>query len=142
MSKLNKKFFGVVLFDGVCNLCSNSVQFIIKRDPNARFKFASLQSAYGQAELTRFNLDPTQLHSIILIQGDTFLERSNAALEIARHLSGAWPLFYVFKIVPRFLRDPVYNWIARNRYRWFGKKNECWLPTPDLKNRFLDNPQE
>lgn len=138
MSKLNKDFLGVVLFDGVCNLCSNSVQFIIKRDPKARFKFASLQSAYGQAELTRFNLDPTQLHSIILVQGDTFLERSNAALEIARHLSGAWPLFYAFKIVPRFLRDPVYNWIARNRYRWFGKKNECWLPTPELKSRFLN----
>ncbi|MBL7845282.1 MAG: thiol-disulfide oxidoreductase DCC family protein [Cyclobacteriaceae bacterium] len=139
MSKLNKDFLAVVLFDGVCNLCSNSVQFIIKRDPKARFKFASLQSAYGQAELTRFNLDPTQLHSIILVQGDTFLERSNAALEIARHLSGAWPLFYAFKIVPRFLRDPVYNWIARNRYRWFGRKNECWLPTHDLRDRFLDN---
>lgn len=139
MSKLNKDFLAVVLFDGVCNLCSNSVQFIIKRDPKARFKFASLQSAYGQAELTRFNLDPTQLHSIILVQGDTFLERSNAALEIARHLSGAWPLFYAFKVVPRFMRDPVYNWIARNRYRWFGRKNECWLPTHDLRDRFLDN---
>lgn len=130
-----------VLFDGVCNLCSNSVQFIIERDPQARFKFASLQSARGQAELKRFKLNPTQLHSIILIQGDAFLERSNAALEIARHLSGAWPLFYLFKIIPRFLRDPVYNWIARNRYKWFGKKNECWLPTPDLKDRFLDNGQ-
>lgn len=139
MSKLNKDFLAVVLFDSVCNLCSNSVQFIIKRDPKARFKFASLQSAYGQAELTRFNLDPTQLHSIILVQGDTFLERSNAALEIARHLSGAWPLFYAFKVVPRFMRDPVYNWIARNRYRWFGRKNECWLPTHDLRDRFLDN---
>ena len=138
MSNSNKGFSGVVLFDGVCNLCSNSVQFIIKRDPKARFKFASLQSAFGQTELRRFNLNPAQLHSIILVQGDKYLERSNAALEIARLLSGAWPICYAFKIVPRFLRDPVYNWIARNRYRWFGKKNECWLPTPDLRERFLD----
>jgi predicted DCC family thiol-disulfide oxidoreductase YuxK len=141
MSKSDKGLAGVVLFDGVCNLCSNSVQFIIKRDPKARFKFASLQSVFGQAELTRLKLNPNQLHSIILIQGDAFLERSTAALEIARHLSGVWPLVYIFKIVPRFLRNPVYNWIARNRYRWFGKKNECWLPTPDLRDRFLDNTQ-
>ncbi len=131
----------VVLFDGVCNLCSNYVQFIIKRDPTAKFRFASLQSAFGQKLSSQFKLDTQHLHSIILVQGNTFKERSNAALEIARHLSGAWPLLHTFKIVPRFLRDPIYNWVARNRYRWFGKKDECWIPTPDLKNRFLDNLQ-
>ncbi|MBX2962472.1 MAG: DUF393 domain-containing protein [Cyclobacteriaceae bacterium] len=128
----------IVLFDGVCNLCSNSVQFIIKRDPKAQFKFASLQSVYGKEILKRFKLNADVLHSIILVKGDCYFERSDAALFIAKNLSGAWPLFNAFKIVPRFIRDAVYNWVARNRYKWFGMKNECWFPTPDLKNRFLD----
>jgi predicted DCC family thiol-disulfide oxidoreductase YuxK len=128
----------LVLFDGVCNLCSSSVQFIIRRDPGARFRFASLQSEIGQEYLRRFNLNTSRLHSIILVKDDQFLERSDAALEIARNLSGAWPLFYIFKIIPRFLRDPVYNWISRNRYAWFGKKDACWIPTPELRSRFVD----
>ena len=128
----------VVLFDGVCNLCSGAVQFIIKRDPSAYFKFASLQSAYGQQQLTRFGLDPNSLHSVILIQGDTIYQRSDAALEIVRKLGAGWPLLFGFKILPRFLRDAVYNLIAGNRYRLFGKKDSCWIPTPELKSRFKD----
>lgn len=128
----------IVLFDGVCNLCSGSVQFIIKRDPQAKYKFASLQSDVGQQILKKFNLSQTELHTIILVKSNSFLQRSDAALEIARNLTGGWPLFYVFKIVPRFMRDLIYNWISRNRYSWFGKQDSCWLPTPELKTRFLD----
>lgn len=128
----------VILFDGVCNLCSGSVQFIINRDRAKRYSFASLQSDYGQQTLKRLNLSTSDLHSIILITGDRYLQRSDAALEIAKHLSLAWPLFYVFKIVPRFIRDPIYNWVARNRYSWFGKSEACWLPSPELKSRFID----
>lgn len=128
----------VILFDGVCNLCSGSVQFVIKRDPSAYFKFASLQSDYGQKQLQRFGLRPDVFHSIILVTGDRFLERSDAALEIARHLTGGWPLMYGFRIIPRFIRDGVYNLIGRNRYKLFGKKDACWIPTPELKSRFKD----
>ncbi|MFN8336215.1 MAG: thiol-disulfide oxidoreductase DCC family protein [Cyclobacteriaceae bacterium] len=128
----------VILFDGVCNLCSGAVQFVIKRDPAAKFKFASLQSGYGQQQLERFGLDKSSFHSIILIQGDQFFERSDAALEITRGLRGAWPMLYGFKIVPRFIRDGVYNLIGRNRYKLFGKKDTCWIPTPELKSRFKD----
>lgn len=128
----------VILFDGVCNLCSRSVQFIINRDPAAYFKFASLQSGFGQQKLQQLELDQQVFHSIILINGDSVYQRSDAALEIAKKLSGAWPLFYGFKILPRFLRDAVYNLISRNRYKLFGKKDACWIPTPELKSRFKD----
>src|SRR5688500_5258714 len=123
----------IVLFDGVCNLCSGSVQFIIKRDVKGAFKFASLQSSFGQQQLGYFKLDKNLMHSIILLQGDQFFQRSDAALEIARQLSGAWSVLYIFKIVPRFLRDGIYNVIANNRYRLFGKMDACWIPTPELK---------
>lgn len=128
----------IILFDGVCNLCSGAVQFVISRDPSAYFRFASLQSDFGQHQLKRFNLDQQSLHSIILIEGDQYYERSDAALKIARKLSGGWPLLYAFKILPRFLRDGVYNLIGKNRYKLFGKRDACWLPTPELKSRFKD----
>jgi predicted DCC family thiol-disulfide oxidoreductase YuxK len=128
----------LILFDGMCNLCSGSVQFIITRDPKAKFQFASLQSKLGQEQLERFRLDKTILHSVILIQEEHFLQRSDAALAIAKQLSGAWPAFYFFKIFPRFFRDGAYDWIARNRYKFFGKKEACWIPTPELKERFLE----
>ena len=128
----------IVLFDGVCNLCSGSVQFIIKRDIKGVFKFASLQSSFGQQNLENFKIDKNLLHSIILVRGNQFFQRSDAALEIAKQLNGAWPVLYGFKIFPRFLRDGIYNLIARNRYNLFGKKDTCWIPTPDLKERFLE----
>ncbi len=127
----------VILFDGVCNLCNNSVLFIIKRDPKAKFKFASLQSEFGKSHLEKFGLPFTELNSVLLIKDGKLFQKSNAALEIAKYLGGGWPVFYVFKLVPAFLRDGVYNWIARNRYRWFGKKDACMIPTPALKTRFL-----
>ena len=128
----------VVLFDGVCNLCSGAVQFIIKRDTSGVFKFASLQSSYGQQQLDQFKIDKNLLHSIILVSENQFFERSDAALEIVKQLKGIWPALYVFKILPRLLRDAVYNFVARNRYRLFGKKDACWIPSPELKERFLD----
>jgi predicted DCC family thiol-disulfide oxidoreductase YuxK len=128
----------IVLFDGVCNLCSGTVQFIIKRDPQRIFKFASLQSSFGQHQLEKFQIDKNLLHSIILVRDHRFFQRSDAALEITRQLSGIWPVLYVFRIIPRFLRDGLYDLIARNRYRLFGKKDACWIPTPELKDRFLE----
>jgi len=122
----------------VCNLCSGSVQFILKRDPQAKFKFASLQSLFGQAKLEKHGLNKNNLHSIIFLKDEKIFQRSDAALEIAKQLNGLWPALYVFKILPRFLRDGIYNWIASNRYRWFGKKDACWLPSPELKARFID----
>lgn len=128
----------VVLFDGFCNLCSGSVQFIIKRDPHSKFRFASLQSDFGRQQVARFGFDPAQVDSIVLIEGDRVYRQSDAALRIARQLPGMWPVLYAGIILPRFLRDAIYNWIARNRYRFFGKKDACWIPTPELKSRFLD----
>lgn len=128
----------IVLFDGVCNLCSASVQFIIKRDPGAKFQFASLQSPVGQELLKRHQIDQSVFQSIVLIRGAKALQQSNAALEIARNLSGGWPLFFGFKVFPRFIRDTVYCWISKNRYRFFGKKDACWLPSAELKSRFID----
>ena len=128
----------VVLFDGVCNLCSSSVQFILKRDKKNQFLFGSLQGQYGQATLQKYQLPHDEFNSFMLIENDQLYTRSTGALRMLKHLGGAWSLLYAFIIVPRFIRDAVYNWIARNRYRWFGKKNECWLPRPEWKARFLD----
>lgn len=128
----------VVLFDDVCNLCNNSVQFIIRRDAQAKFKFASLQSNYGKEQMKRFNLPVSALNSVLLVKDDKLFQKSNAALEIASMLDGLWPVLYAFKVVPLFIRDFVYDWIAKNRYRWFGKTNECMIPTPDMKARFVD----
>ncbi len=128
----------LILFDGFCNLCSSSVQFIIKRDATARFKFASLQSPVGQSQLKRFNLPVNQFYSIVLIQDGVARQRSDAALQIARHLDGLWPALSILRFIPRFVRDGVYDFISRNRYSWFGKKDSCMIPTPDLKSRFLE----
>ncbi|HET9054804.1 MAG TPA: thiol-disulfide oxidoreductase DCC family protein, partial [Cyclobacteriaceae bacterium] len=116
----------LILFDGVCNLCSGSVQFVIRRDPAGYFTFASLQSDTGQQKLKQLGLNQQSFHSIILIKDGQAYQRSDAALEIAKKLTGAWPLLYGFKILPRFLRDAVYNLISKNRYRMFGKKDACW----------------
>jgi predicted DCC family thiol-disulfide oxidoreductase YuxK len=127
----------VILFDGVCNLCNSSVLFIIQRDPKAKFRFASLQSEFGKNQLRRFGLPESALNSVLLIREDKLFQKSNAALAIARHLTGAWPLLYGFKILPARLRDWIYDWIAKNRYKWFGKRDACMIPTPALKSRFV-----
>lgn len=128
----------IILFDGVCNLCEGSVRFIIQRDPDAVFRFAALQSKAGTRLLQAYHLDAAMLDSVVVIESGKLYTHSTAALRICRHLSGLWPLLYGFMIVPRVLRDGVYRWVARNRYRWFGKKEACLMPTPDIQARFLE----
>jgi len=128
----------IILFDGVCNLCNGAVQFIIRRDPGQRFRFASLQSAAGQELLQRYGVDATVLYSIMVIDDGVLYQRSDAALRIARYLSGLWPVLAIFRILPRPFRDAVYNYIATHRYKWFGKREACMIPTPDMKTRFLE----
>jgi predicted DCC family thiol-disulfide oxidoreductase YuxK len=126
----------VILFDGICNLCSGSVQFILKRDKENKFLFASLQSAYGQNILKAFNLPADKFNSFLLLEKGKLLSRSDAALKVFQQLKG-WKWVKIFWLVPRFIRDAFYNLVARNRYNWFGKKQECWLPSPELQKRFL-----
>lgn len=126
----------IVLFDGVCNFCDSSVNFIIARDREAYFKFAPLQSAAGQELRAKYDLDES-IDSIILIEGDAAYTQSTAALRIVRRLSGLWRLLYGFIIVPKPIRDFFYRLFARNRYRLFGKKDVCMVPTPDVRARFL-----
>jgi predicted DCC family thiol-disulfide oxidoreductase YuxK len=128
----------VLLFDGVCNLCTGSVQFIIERDPSAQIQFASLQSEKGKELLRAFHLPENQLKSLVFIEKGKAFTRSSGALRVSRYLTGAWPLLYTLIIIPGFIRNSVYDWVGKNRYRWFGEKTECWLPTPDLKKRFID----
>ena len=128
----------IVLFDGVCNLCNNSVQFIIKRDRKKQFRFASLQGNFGQKFLKKHNLPADNFNSFILLEDEKVYTRSAGALRMLKHLGGGWSLFYAFMILPKFIRDVVYNWVARNRYKWFGKQDACMIPTPELKERFLN----
>ena len=128
----------VILFDGVCNLCSGAVQFVIKRDPKHQFRFASLQSELGQQILSEYHLDIPGIDSIILWKDGKVSIKSTAALQIAKQLNGPWPILYGFIIVPIFIRTAVYDWVARNRYKWFGKKEVCWIPTKELSELFLD----
>ncbi len=129
----------IILFDGVCNLCSGAVTFIIKRDKKNVFRFASLQSDLGKSLLEKFGIDPVKTDSIILISKGKAYIKSSAALHIARDLNGGYPLLTGFLIVPKFLRNGLYDFIAKNRYRWFGKKESCMIPNPELKSRFLDS---
>lgn len=126
-----------ILFDGVCNFCNASINFIIDRDSKGIFKFAALQSEVGQELLKKNGLKTSDFDSIVAIEGDKVYQKSDAALEIARRMDGIWKIFYVFKIIPAFLRDPVYDLVARNRYRIFGRTDACRIPTPELKARFL-----
>ena len=128
----------IILFDGVCNLCNGAVQFAIERDPTAIFRFASLQSDFGQSILTQNVVNTEGGGTIILLENGKVYDRSTAALRVARQLSGWIKYLYVFIFVPKFIRDFVYKIVARNRYRWFGKQESCWLPTKELKARFLD----
>ncbi|MCD2423403.1 DCC1-like thiol-disulfide oxidoreductase family protein [Niabella pedocola] len=127
----------VILFDGVCNLCNRAVLFIIKHDPRDRFRFAALQSAAG-IQLTQQYGIPQSYGSVVLIENGRAYLRSAAALRIARRLNGAWPLLYICMLVPAFIRDRLYNWVARNRYRWFGSAGQCMRPTARLQAKFLE----
>ena len=127
----------IILFDGVCNFCNGSVNFIIERDPEAYFKFAPLQSEIGEKLLAEHKIDKNVTDSVILIEDGKVYTHSTAALRVARKLSGAWKLLYGFWIVPKFIRDFAYKLFAKNRYRMFGKQDACMLPTPNVRARFL-----
>jgi predicted DCC family thiol-disulfide oxidoreductase YuxK len=128
----------VVLFDGVCNLCNGAVNFIIDRDPDGYFRFAPLQSDAAAPYLDGTDDGVGDLGTIVLVEDGQTYVRSTAALRIARRLTAPWPLLFLAVAVPRPLRDAVYDWVARNRYDWFGTRDECRLPTPGLRDRFLD----
>ncbi|MFD1706543.1 thiol-disulfide oxidoreductase DCC family protein [Siminovitchia sediminis] len=126
----------IILFDGDCNFCDASVQFIIRNDPKGIFQFASLQSDIGQQLLKERNAS-TDIDSMVLIEGDKVFYKSAAALRISKHLKGLWKLAYILKIVPAPIRNAVYDFVARNRYKWFGHKESCMLPPPEVRARFL-----
>ena len=128
----------ILLFDGVCNLCNGAVQWVIRHDPEAKIRFAALQSKAGQQLLDRAGLPTEELSTAVFYHNGQLHTRSDAALEVLRQLGGAWSLLYGLKIIPRPIRDVIYDWIARNRYRWFGQRESCMMPTPALKARFLD----
>lgn len=128
----------IVFFDGVCNLCNGTVNFIIDHDPEGYFRFAPLQSDVAVTHLDSLADADRDLGTIILLEGDHVYVRSTAALRIAHHLTGPWSLLSLALVVPRPLRDAVYNWIAKNRYDWFGQRDQCRMPTAELKDRFLD----
>ncbi|WP_417443788.1 thiol-disulfide oxidoreductase DCC family protein [Joostella sp.] len=130
----------IILFDGVCNLCNSSVQFVIKRDKKDIFRFASLQSEVGQRMLKERSIDSAQTDSIVLIEPNVaYYTRSSAAIEIAKEIGGLWSLLSVFNyILPESIRDSIYNFIAKNRYKWFGKKENCPLPTNEQKKKFIE----
>ncbi len=128
----------VILFDGVCNLCNGFVQFVIARDPQGRLSFASLQSDAAVRLLARTPLAASRGESIVVIEGGRMFTRSTAALRILRALGFPWSLGYALIAVPRPIRDWVYDRVARNRYAWFGKREVCMVPTPELRRRFLE----
>lgn len=134
---MGKKDQPIIIFDGVCNLCEYSVTFIVKNDRQARFKFASAQSEKGEVLQRMCGVDSLQDRTVILVKDDKVYVNSDAALQIAKDLDGLWRFLYVFKFVPKPARDFFYSIISKNRYRWFGKKNECLLPDNDIKERFL-----
>lgn len=127
----------IILFDGVCNLCNQSVQFVLPRDREGYFSFASLQSDTGASILTENGYSADFLGSFMLYEDGKLYKQSTAALRVARKLGFPWTLSAVFYIVPPFLRNLVYDFIARNRYKWFGKTDECWLPRPEWSSRFI-----
>lgn len=135
IDKLNEEH--LLLFDGVCNLCNGAVKFVIKRDKKKKFKFASLQSPYAQSLLVKFDLPAKNFESFVYVKNNIFYLKSSAALLLLKDLGGIWKLFYTFIIIPKFMRDFVYDTIAKNRYQTFGKSDSCMIPSPDIKERFL-----
>lgn len=128
----------IIFFDGICNLCNASVNFVIKHDKKAQFLFASFQSDAAKEILLHFNLKNLDVNTVILVEGQKVYDKSTAVLKIAKQLDGGTKAFYAFFIIPKIFRDWVYDFIAKNRYRWFGKRDSCLIPSIELKNRFLD----
>jgi predicted DCC family thiol-disulfide oxidoreductase YuxK len=132
-----KKMQPIIFFDGICNLCNGFVQFIIKRDPAARFRFASLQSEVGLKAMKESGLPASSLSTVVYLKDSHYYFKSSAALHVLKDLGGGWKLFYGLILIPKLLRDGVYDILARNRYRIFGKREECMVPRADLQSRFL-----
>ncbi len=128
----------IILFDGVCNFCNSAVNFVIKRDKNNLIQFSPLQTEIAHELLARHKLPTENMKSFIFIEEGKSYTQSTAALKVCRYLTGLWPLLYSFIIIPHFIRDGIYKWIAKNRYKWFGQKNECMIPTPELLAKFLN----
>lgn len=129
----------IVFFDGVCNLCESSVQFLIKHNKKKNLLFASLQGHAGQEMLHHFGLPQSGFNSFIFLENGKLYKQSTGALRAAKNLSGLWPMvYYFFILIPPFIRNSVYDFVAKNRFKWFGEKNACWMPTPELKQRFLN----
>ena len=128
----------IIFFDGVCNLCNASVNFIIKHDKKKQFLFASLQSDAAKEYLLQYNSKKNIIDSIVLIEEGIIYTKSTAVLKIAKYLNNGLALLYLLIIIPKYFRDSIYNFIAKNRYRWFGKKDKCMIPSYELKNRFLN----
>lgn len=127
----------IILFDGICNLCNSSVQFVIRHDPKKIFKFASLQSEVGHSLLISGGLEIERGNSFVLISNGQYFTQSTAALRVMKLLGGGWQIFYSLMIIPKFIRDSIYSVVARNRYKWFGQRAACMIPTAELKERFL-----
>jgi len=128
----------ILLFDGVCNLCNSSVNFIIDHDPNNHFRFAALQSEFGQQKLAELGFNSESFDSLVLLSQGEVYKKSSAALKIARKLSGLYPILYVYMVIPPSIRDGIYDIIAKNRYKWWGKQDSCRIPTPELRSRFME----
>ncbi|WP_280206388.1 thiol-disulfide oxidoreductase DCC family protein [Brevibacillus sp. AY1] len=129
----------ILLYDGVCHMCHSSVQFVLRHNDNEDVYFASLQSEMAQKLLATHGYSTVELQSVVFIEDDRLYTKSDAALRVGKKLNGGWrTLSLIGLAVPRFIRDPIYTWIARNRYRWFGKSEQCLLPTPEVRARFLD----
>lgn len=127
----------IILFDGVCNLCNSSVQFVIRHDKKQIFTFSSLQSEFGQKTLNKNGLDPNNFSSFLYLENNTLHTKSSASLRVSKELSGIIKLLYIFIVIPKPIRDWIYSIVAKNRYKWFGKQDSCWIPTPELKSRFI-----
>ncbi len=130
----------IIVFDGYCNFCSGAVLFIIKRDRKARFVFAASQSPVGERIQDDHGIGQLAAHSIVMIEGDMVFERSTAALRILRGLSGLWPICFIFILLPKGIRDWIYDRIAASRYRLFGMREECFVPTQEIRARFINPP--
>jgi len=127
----------IILFDGVCNLCNSSVRFVLKHDNKNQFLFASLQSDAAQKLLLQFNYENDKMLSLVLIENDKVYDRSTAALRIGKKLRAPWNFLHLLILVPKTIRDYVYNLVAKNRYKWFGKRDTCLIYSGEYKNRFI-----
>ena len=128
----------IILFDGICNFCNSTVNFTIKKNTKGNILFAPLQSSAGHKLLLHSQLRLDDLQSFIFIENGMVFKQSTGALKVCRHLKGLWPLCYGFIIIPKFIRDGIYNWVAKNRYKWFGVRQQCMIPTPEIRSRFLN----